>query len=619
MEKTIKNKGGMRKCTRLGICLCYDKDGIIDDYILYLLNDLKENLDRLIIVVNGMLTSCGRRKLLKVSEDVVVRENKGFDAGGWKYAMTEYLGWDVVGGYDELVLLNDTFYGPFYPFQDIFGRMAKRTVDFWGLTAHGAAMSGIGIYFAKHLQSYFLVIRKSMHCSADFKQYWENQEMYENFWDVVVHNEIVFTKYFEKRGFQWEAFVCTEDLDGEHVMNHSALNAEELLRRGLPVLKRKPLQETLELTLAYHNGEDYKNSLQYIQQHYSYDTSMIWQNILRIYNIGRIHDALALDYVMDPVLPSQDCAVQKHRAVVVLHLYYTDKLEGCMHYIKAVPSWMDVIITTVSEKKTQQVKEAFSEILGERLKILKMCNRGRDMAAMLIAARPYILQYDYFCFCHDKKSVQMEYSVGKYFERVLWENTLCSTVYIENIIRCFEKEPLLGFLTVPAQVGGMTPSFPGQFWLNDYQNTVDLLKRLNVKVPISESEAPLSIGNAFWCRTAALRKLFVHEWAYNDFPEEPMGYDGQISHALERSFSFVAQDAGYYTATVMTPDYAEVFMNAYKYLAYHTKEDFHSDYLSMTTDDMPEVGVRGALHLLYLTLRRRLCRKSLSKDEDSSQ
>ena len=44
------------ECSRLGIFNCYDPDGIIDDYIPFLLNDFKENISRLIIVVNGRLT-----------------------------------------------------------------------------------------------------------------------------------------------------------------------------------------------------------------------------------------------------------------------------------------------------------------------------------------------------------------------------------------------------------------------------------------------------------------------------------------------------------------------------------------------------------------------------------
>jgi rhamnosyltransferase len=45
---------------RLGIYFFYDKDGIVDDYNLFLLNDLKENIDKLLIVYNSLLTNVGR-------------------------------------------------------------------------------------------------------------------------------------------------------------------------------------------------------------------------------------------------------------------------------------------------------------------------------------------------------------------------------------------------------------------------------------------------------------------------------------------------------------------------------------------------------------------------------
>lgn len=604
---------------RLGIILCYDKDGIIDDYIPYLLNDLKENLDRLVVVCNGILSPAGRKRLLKITKDVAVRENEGFDVAGWKFAMVEYLGWDVVDQYDELVLLNDTFFGPFYPFKEVFDKMAGRDVDFWGLTAHGKCLLADDSLREAHLQSYFLVIRKNMHCSYEFKKYWEKQKVFHSFWEAVNKGEAVLTKYFEDRGFTWEPFIDMSDLDGEHAINHYAFNAEELLKRGFPVMKRKQLGESLGLMLLYHNGEDIKKAMQYIQQHYQYDVSMIWQNILRIYNIGGIHDALGMEYVIDNAGVSDKKRMEKHSAVVVLHIYYMKELERYMTYIKAVPEWMDVIITTVSEDKAETVRKAFGEILGLRLTVLCMHNRGRDMAAMLVAAKPYILKYDYFCFCHDKMSKQTEYSIGKYFERLLWENVLSSTAYIENIINRFDTEPNLGLLCAPSPVGGFVPHFRGQMWTQNYQHTVDLLQMLGVEVPVSESAAPLSMGTAFWCRTAALKKLLDYPWTYEDFPEEPLEIDGQISHALERCFSFVAQDAGYYTAAAMTPEYAGVLVNAYKYLAYHSVYDSESmNYMCMTDTNMPDVGIRGALHLLRLTIKQ-FFQKDVRKNTDERE
>lgn len=601
-----RNKGEtkMKGCTRLGIILCYDKAGIIDDYIPYMLHDLVKNLDRLVVVFHGTLTPQGRKRLLGITKDVVVKENEGYDIGAWKFAMTQYLGWETVDQYDEVVLLNDTFFGPFYPFQTVFEQMAEQEADFWGLTAHGECTTDMGNHWHAHLQSYFLVIRKNMHCSFEFKEYWEKQKLPRSFWEAVNESEVVFTHYFEKRGFTWKAYIDMSDLDGKFAMNHYAFNAEELLQRGYPILKRKMFTEPMHISLSLHNGEDYKYALQYIQKHYSYDVSMIWQNVLRIYNIGAIHNAMALDYVIDNV--SQVRQTQEScQAAVVLHITYTEKLERYLPYIQAIPSWMDVIITTISKEKKVLLQEAFAPHLGTRMTVLCIQNRGRDLSAMLVAARPYLGKYDYFCFCHDKISKQMPFSYGKYFEKTMWENMLSSTAYVENIISRFAEEPQLGLLAVPYHIGGFLPHFASHLWTDNYANTVSLLQKLDVEVTVSAEIPPLSLGTAFWCRTDALRKLFEYPWEYEDFPKEPMKVDGQLNHALERCFPFVAQDAGYYTATVMTPEYAGIMVNAYKYLALNAQDSkVNTNFLCMTDENMPEVGVQGALHLLRLTLRQ---------------
>ena len=59
----------------LAIMSVYDPDGIVDDYIVYYLNSLKEVADRIIIVVNGMITDTGKAKLKRMTKDVFVRQN----------------------------------------------------------------------------------------------------------------------------------------------------------------------------------------------------------------------------------------------------------------------------------------------------------------------------------------------------------------------------------------------------------------------------------------------------------------------------------------------------------------------------------------------------------------
>lgn len=604
----------MDACSRLAIFQCSDRQGIIDDYIPYLLNDLKENLTRLVIVVNGKLTAEGRKKLTALTDEVFVRENKGFDAAAWKCAMTEYLGWDEVDKYDELVLLNDTFFGPFYPFKEVFQKMEKRDVDFWGLTAHGAIKNDPFAnnpyhHWPAHLQSYFLVIRKTMHTSFNFKQYWEKQPIFKSFEELVGKNETVFTKWFSDKGFTWDSYINMKDMDVNGSINHYAFNPLELIKRGCPIFKRKPLSESLRLKLEYDNGEGVPAALNYIQTHYDYDIKIIWENILRVYNITDIYHSLRLNYILDKI--NTPCKADDADVIVVLHIFYIEKLDTYIPYIKNIPSTCSVLITTTSDRKRDIIYENLSHDLGNRLTIIVTPNRGRDISALLIAAAPFICKHKYFCFCHDKKSKQLNFVSANSFDKLLWENVLASQEYISNVINRFEAEPYLGILHVPTPIGGMRSNFSDNWWCGNYENVCSLLEKMNVSVPISRNKEPLTIGTSFWARTEALLDLLKYPWKYEDFPKEPLAIDHEINHAIERCLSFVAQNRGYYTAITMTAEYAAFLVNDYKYLAFCGNNIENFNFMTINDANCPATGVRGALRLLKYTMKSFLKRKLL--------
>ena len=83
-----------------------------------------------------------------------------------------------------------------------------------------------------------------------------------------------------------------------------------------------------------------------------------------------------------------------------------------------------------------------------------------------------------------------------------------------------------------------------------------------------EPIAPL--GTMFWFRPKALNKLFAYDWAYDDFPKEPNAYDGTLLHAVERIYPFVAQDAGFYSAWVMTNRFARIELTNICYMLRNT-------------------------------------------------
>ena len=84
----------------------------------------------------AQLTAGGPQRLEGVADTVWERENVGFDVWGYKDALEQF-GAERLAEYDELILMNYTWFGPVRPFEPVFERMDARAVDFWGMTDHG--------------------------------------------------------------------------------------------------------------------------------------------------------------------------------------------------------------------------------------------------------------------------------------------------------------------------------------------------------------------------------------------------------------------------------------------------------------------------------------------------
>ena len=74
---------------RLCIFCFFDREGIVGKSVEYLLDELRRNSDRLLIVVNGSIQADSKKILETYSKDVVVRENIGYDAGAYKFAYAD--------------------------------------------------------------------------------------------------------------------------------------------------------------------------------------------------------------------------------------------------------------------------------------------------------------------------------------------------------------------------------------------------------------------------------------------------------------------------------------------------------------------------------------------------
>jgi len=489
----------------VAIYFFYDKDGIVDGYVDYFLEDLKKNLDRLIVVCNGKLTSEGRKKFSKYTNEIIVRENKGFDVWAYKEGI-EYIGWDNLKNYDELIMLNMTIMGPIYPFKEMFDEMdSRKDLDFWGITKfHKFPVDPWGLiqygYIPEHIQSHFIAVRKPMLKSYEFKQHWEKMRMINTYFESVSYHESIFTKKFNDKGFKSDTYVNSNDLKD------------------------------------------------------------IWDNILRVENMYDIKNTLHLNYN----LPSDYSLLEDNKSQKIglfFHIYFEDLIEECFHYVSNVPEYTDIFITTDEENKKIKIENKFSK-LKNKVDVKVIENRGRDVSAFLVPNREEILKYDIACFAHDKKTKQLHPELkGEEFKYKCLENILGNKNFVNNIIDLFIKNPRLGLLSPPAPNHAEFYGNLGREWGENYDITVELLNDLNIESNIDKSKAPIApYGTMFWFRPKAMKKLLEKTWVYKDFPEEPNKIDGTILHAIERAYPFVVQEAGFYSANVLNEEFSRVEM-----------------------------------------------------------
>lgn len=268
VEGICRKMKNINEIDRIGIFCFYDKEGIVDEYVDFLLGELCPCLSRLVIVVNGTVNDIGKNVFKKYTKDIYIRENKGFDSGAYKDVIDGIIGWDNVQKYDELILCNDTFYGPFIPFGFIFEKMHNKNVDFWGLNYYYDRITN-------HIQSFFLVFKKRIISERFIIKYFdENISLSTNeITDVYIGFELGLYQYLISKGYLFAAY-------SEHNPFNLYYCGNIAIREyGTPILKKKAFSPE-----CYIN-DNIMDSLKYLSQNSNYNLDLILNSIKRIYKL----------------------------------------------------------------------------------------------------------------------------------------------------------------------------------------------------------------------------------------------------------------------------------------------------------------------------------------------
>lgn len=534
---------------RLGIYVVNTAGRAADEYVFHFLEHIREILNSLCIVCVGGIAAASRERLLQYADTLQEARD-----GAFYCDLLERLSRENPGQYDELLLMDDTLFGPLYPIKETFQTIACRDLDFWGI-----AFSG------KEPEVPFLAIRSSLFRKAEFTSYCD--AMRHTHADGVRWNPAEFIRYFTAHGFAWATYTGTEYMDSFCPDPAAQIPLLLVRDRRCPLVDRRCFSQDYTGLLEHTGGSSGRELLDYIEKHLDYDADLIWENLLHTCNHSLLRRCLQLNYI----LPEKYAPGRKtvKRIALWLHIYYVELIPVCCAYAASMPEGADVIITTDTVHKQAAIKAAFTERLTNHIRVLLVENRGRDNSALLVGCAPYLEDYEIVCFAHDKKVGHLQYRIqGNAFSEHCFRNTLKSRAFVENVLEVFEENPRLGILCPPPpNMGGYFNTIGIADWGPNYENTKALYDRLNLNVPISRDYEPTApFGSVFWFRTKALKPLFDAGWQYADFPEEPVDFDGTLLHAVERIYPYAAQQAGYYSGWLLSESGAALELTNYHHM-----------------------------------------------------
>ncbi|MBW9111869.1 rhamnan synthesis F family protein [Microbacterium ureisolvens] len=554
---------------RLIIYAVWDRRGEIEDYVLFALEALRPHATRIVVVANGTLTPAARASLDGRAEVVIVRDNVGFDIGAHKAGL-EHVG-DGVSDFDEIILTNDTWFGPVRPFAPVFERMGEAAVAFWGMTDHAELepnpFTGTGV-LPYHLQSFWIAVRPQLFLSQAWRDYWRALPEMATVQDAVLLHEASFTRHFAEQGFQHAVAFPSSEYPSEHP---ALFNADLLIEAGCPLLKRRPF---LHWPPFLDRHAVIGRWVMETAERHGYPVDLAWRSLAR--NVEP--RVLYTDAAMHNVLPHRDVGYDSSRpfrVAALLHIFYVEMTEEMLDLVDALPGTYDLFVTTPDVDRAAAIAALIDQRPreGRAVEVRVVENAGRDQSAFLIGCRDVVLDggYDLVVKLHSKKTPQDGYNVGRHFKAQQFGNLLPSPGYAANVLAMFQKEPGLG-LVYPPMIHLGYPTM-GRGWWSNKPGFEEYCRELGIRVPLDEISPMAPYGSMYIARPEALRLLVEHPWTYDEFGGEESYRDGGLAHILERMPSYAAAELGYHTRTVSTPEYMSIS---------HTSMEFNFDQMSAT-------------------------------------
>lgn len=267
--KLNKMKQTKHDIKRLFLFAGYDKDGIIDDSLVYYVKHLSLFGD----VVLFTDCDCSAQELDKVKSYCMyasAARHGEYDFGSYKRA---YL-WATknlnLQDYDFVYLVNDSVYGPFFDLGKYFQEMESWNSDAFGMVDK---IGGHG----PHIQSWFIGMRPSVFLSAWFDEFIKSVKHEQKKSDVAVIYETGFSRKLNAHKIPYK---CIYSVRGRGVYN----KVRALYNKKMPFMKK--------VAFIRHDG-GLAGQIKYVLNHLSPELrEIILKSAYRVYGADVVNGVL---------------------------------------------------------------------------------------------------------------------------------------------------------------------------------------------------------------------------------------------------------------------------------------------------------------------------------------
>lgn len=306
---------------RIAIYVHYEKNGKVLDYERFFISELLKDFSKVIVVSNGEIDEHAMTDLNNV--EIIKRENRGFDFGAWKDVIVERYESEIIN-YDQLLITNNSVYGPIGSFSEMISEMDSRDCDFWGINRHPANDCCIikndnNTRCFEHLQSYWLVFRGRLLHSEDFITYWRELPELDTFKKAVGYGEVRLTHYFEQLGYKSDSFADFEKYSSLTDMNPCFFTYEQVREDRIPVIKRKYFYDYFEQAMSLNLEFKARKLLKFLSENKLYNIDYIREDLFSVADFKHLFQSIGLFCSLPVALPLKQYNSAKAKLFLIIN------------------------------------------------------------------------------------------------------------------------------------------------------------------------------------------------------------------------------------------------------------------------------------------------------------